>query len=194
MGVPPLSTPCTPGGTRSRSSVGPYIYGSQRPERQLTTLTTLVVYALKSIKKGQELITSYTDTKRPRDERRAYLSKTYNFFCECSACALPPNESIASDERLVRMRTLKEKFATWGAGTIDGKEATRLANEIWGLGEAEGYWSECVSPPPHPTPNLVPLLTPIRLGVVSLLRMQHTSQQHIQSVFSSPLALIITDR
>ena len=45
-----------------------------------------------------------------------------------------------------------------------------------------------------PTSILVPLLTPVRLGVVSLLQMQHTSQQHIQSVFSPPLVLIITDR
>lgn len=113
---------------------------------QLTMLTLVVIHALKPIKEGQELLTIYTDTKRPRDERRAYLSKTYNFFCECSSCALPSDESIASDERLVRMRIMKEKFATWGADAIDGKEATDLVNEIWGVGEAEGYWSECVFP------------------------------------------------
>ena len=50
---------------------------------------------------------------------------------------------------------MKEKFATWGADAIDGKEATKLANEIWEFGETEGYWSECVPSPP----NLVPLLT-----------------------------------
>jgi hypothetical protein len=77
------------------------------------------------------------------------------------------------------MRTLKEKFATWGAGTIDGKEATKLANEIWEVGEAEGYWSECVLPPPKACPA-----TDFRLDVVSLPRMQHKSQQHIQSMFS----------
>jgi hypothetical protein len=161
----------------------------KRGECQLTTLTIVVVHALKPIKEGQELITVYTDTKRPRDERRAFLSNTYNFFCECSVCALPTNESIASDERLAQMRTLKEKFATWGASAIDGKEATRLANEIWGVGEAEGYWSECVSPPP-----LILVTADSRLGVVSLPRMQHTSLQHTQSMFFFSLALTVPDR
>lgn len=136
-----------------RFLVGPM---SMVVERQLTMLTIVVAHALKPIKKDQELITVYTDTKRSRDDRRAYLSETYNFFCECSSCALPLHESIASDERLAQMRTLKEKFATWSAGAIDGKEATELVNEIWGVGETEGYWSECVSLPPR---NLVPLLT-----------------------------------
>jgi len=86
------------------------------------------------------------------------------------------------------MRTLKEKLATWGTDTIDGKEATKFVNEIWAVGEAEGYWSECVSTPPIcPVPNS-------RLGVVSLPRMQHRSQQHIQSVFYSSLTLVVTDR
>jgi len=117
-------------------------------------LTIVVVHALRPIKEGQELVTVYTDTKRPRDERRAYLSKMYNFFCECSVCALPSNESIASDGRLTRMQNVKNKFATWGANAIDGKEATRLVNEIWEIGETEGYWSEYVSPRPNGVPPL----------------------------------------
>ena len=78
------------------------------------------------------------------------------------------------------MRTLKEKFATWAADAIDGKEATKLVNEIWEVGETEGYWSECVSPASS-CPS-----TDSHLGVVSLPRMQHTFQRHIQSMFSSP--------
>ncbi|CAL8101180.1 unnamed protein product [Orchesella dallaii] len=44
--------------------------------------------ALKGIKAGEELVTSYSrvflaDT---RDERRDYLKKTYNFVCNCIAC------------------------------------------------------------------------------------------------------------
>ena len=128
----------------TRFSVGSCLWSLDKGPGQLTTLTLVVVHALKPIKEGQELLTVYTDTKRPRDERRAYLSNMYNFFCECSSCALPSDESIASDGRLVRMRIMKEKFATWGADAIDGKEATKLANEIWEVGETEGYWSECV--------------------------------------------------
>jgi hypothetical protein len=46
------------------------------------------------------------------------------------------------------MQALKTRFVLWGDGTIDGKEATRLANEIWEVGETEGYWSEYVSAHP----------------------------------------------
>lgn len=83
------------------------------------------------------------------------------------------------------MRTLKEKFATWGAGTIDGKEATRLANEIWGLGEAEGYWSECVSPHPNSCPA-----TDSRTARRGQLAADaaHVSAAHSECVFS-PLGL-----
>ena len=63
------------------------------------------------------------------------------------------------------MRFLKEKFATWGSNAIDGKEATKLVNEFWEIGEIEGYWSECVSAQP------IRSATDSRLGVVGLLRM-----------------------
>lgn len=87
---------------------------------------------------------------------------------------------MASDERLTRMRALKEKFATWGHDAIDGKEATRLVNEFWETGEAEGYWSEYVSAQP------IWSATDSRLGVAGLLRMWYTSQQHTRSMYTFP--------
>ncbi|KAL5501622.1 hypothetical protein ACEPAH_8882 [Sanghuangporus vaninii] len=102
----------------------------------------LVVHAIKPIKRGQELLTTYTDTKRPRHERQAYVKSNYDFTCTCSVCSLPEVESRTSDERLSRMTNLYQTFATWGRGEIDGVTASRIAKDIWELGEQEGYWSE----------------------------------------------------
>ncbi|KAL5520000.1 hypothetical protein ACEPAG_1660 [Sanghuangporus baumii] len=102
----------------------------------------LVVHAIKPIKRGQELLTTYTDTKRPRHERQAYLKSNYDFTCTCSVCSLSEVESRISDERLSKMTNLYQTFATWGRGEIDGVTASRTAKDIWELGEQEGYWSE----------------------------------------------------
>uniref|UniRef100_A0A8H8CH42 SET domain-containing protein n=1 Tax=Psilocybe cubensis TaxID=181762 RepID=A0A8H8CH42_PSICU len=109
----------------------------------------LFVHALKDIKKGQELLTTYTDTKRPREERRklipedrAYLTQQYGFKCTCDVCALPDGLSQASDRRLSKISELYRKFATWGNMDIDGIQAINYVREIWEIEDEEGYWSE----------------------------------------------------
>ncbi|KAF8574326.1 hypothetical protein K439DRAFT_1654504 [Ramaria rubella] len=102
----------------------------------------LVVHALKEVKEGEELLTTYFDTKRPRDARRDHLAQAYNFNCSCVVCSLPANESRASDQRLQSMSTSHGKFATWGNNEITGLEALNLVRQIWRTGEEEGYWSE----------------------------------------------------
>ena len=103
-----------------------------------------VVQAFKPIAEGEEILTSYTDTKRPRHERQQYLKEAYNFMCTCAVCSLPPQESKRSDERLVEMSRLKAQLAAWGRKEIGGEEATRIINKIWSVGEEEGYLSERV--------------------------------------------------
>ena len=108
----------------------------------------------------QELLTTYTDTKRPKAERqsvallrvyacieitacsRAYLSHSYHFDCACPVCSLPPAESLASDARLEEYTSLKNRFSLWQPGTIQGPEALELVQRILDLGEQEGYLSE----------------------------------------------------
>jgi len=102
----------------------------------------LVVHALKSIRQGQELLTTYMDTKQPRVQRRAYLAEHYGFECSCSVCSLPDELSRASDERLSKMASLYTRFSSWGTGSISGREAIEIANQIWEIGEEERYWSE----------------------------------------------------
>ncbi|KAF4617399.1 hypothetical protein D9613_006017 [Agrocybe pediades] len=102
----------------------------------------LVVYALKAIKEGQELLTTYLDSKKPRAERRAFLNKHYGFNCTCSVCSLPDKLSKASDDRLTKIKALYAKFATWGNNEIDGAQAIQTIGDIWTVEDEEGYWSE----------------------------------------------------
>ncbi|KAG7445775.1 SET domain-containing protein [Guyanagaster necrorhizus] len=102
----------------------------------------IVVHALQNISRGQELLTTYTDTKRPRKERREYLSKHYGFHCMCSVCSLPPFQSQASDERLNSISELYSLFSTWGTHSIRGTEAIDVVRRIWTSTNEEGYYSE----------------------------------------------------
>jgi hypothetical protein len=69
---------------------------------------TLSTQALSRIIKGEELLTSYLDNALvPRAERREQLAKFYEFECSCPSCALPPDESLKSDEN---RRLLSHEF------------------------------------------------------------------------------------
>ncbi|KAI0785221.1 hypothetical protein C8Q75DRAFT_723079 [Abortiporus biennis] len=102
----------------------------------------IVTYSIRDIKKGQELLTTYTDTKRPRNERRNYLKTMYGFDCQCSVCSLSDEASLASDRRLSEMSELRAKLSSWQNGELTGKQAVGIVNRIWHLGDEEGYWSE----------------------------------------------------
>lgn len=102
----------------------------------------LVVHALKDVRKGEELLTAYFRTQQTRDQRRRHLMQTYGFHCECECCTLPDEESKYSDDRLKNMSYLYDRLGTWGQRAIDGREAIRLVERIWAVGEEEGYTSE----------------------------------------------------
>ncbi|KAF8336986.1 uncharacterized protein EI90DRAFT_2910914 [Cantharellus anzutake] len=102
----------------------------------------LVVHALRDIEPGEELLTTYTDTKKPRAVRREYLSQHYHFQCNCAVCSLPDNESQKSDDRLVRYAENRLALSSWASGRIGGVDAIRLVKEIWSIGQEEGYLSE----------------------------------------------------
>ncbi|CDO76092.1 hypothetical protein BN946_scf184649.g18 [Trametes cinnabarina] len=102
----------------------------------------LVVHALKPIRAGEELLTTYTNTKRPRHVRREFLQEHYGFECQCAVCSLPDDLSAQSDERLNAVSDLYTRFSRWQHQLISGSEAAAAAISIWRLGEEEGYWSE----------------------------------------------------
>lgn len=72
----------------------------------------------------------------------AYLQQQYAFNCTCAVCSLPDKESVESDRRLSAMRAAYQRFARWGEGGSDGREAIAEARRIWDLGGKERYWSE----------------------------------------------------
>lgn len=102
----------------------------------------LVVHAIRPIKKGQEILTAYFDTRRPRRERRAYLQDHYDFHCTCAVCSMPDDISVISDDRLTQMQDMQSKLAQWAQGEIEGDKAISIINEIWWVGSLEGYWSQ----------------------------------------------------
>jgi len=103
----------------------------------------LVTHALKPIRVGEELTYAYFNTRQPRASRQSYLLSHYNFNCSCSTCSLPYHLSQASDKRIEMINALYTRLSTWQDGRgVDGKEAVKIAREIWALGEEEGYWSE----------------------------------------------------
>ncbi|KAF9778035.1 hypothetical protein BJ322DRAFT_511650 [Thelephora terrestris] len=102
----------------------------------------LVVHAIRPIKEGQEILTAYFDTRRPRRERRAYLQEHYDFHCTCAVCSMPDVVSEVSDDRLSQMQNMQNELAQWAQGKIEGDKAIHLINEIWWVGSLEGYWSQ----------------------------------------------------
>jgi len=102
----------------------------------------LVTHALRHIKEGEELTFAYFNTRKPRGERQAYLLSQYSFNCTCATCSLPEALSRVSDERIVTINALYARLSSWQEKVIDGKAAIRIANQIWQLGEEEGYRSE----------------------------------------------------
>ncbi|EGC30616.1 hypothetical protein DICPUDRAFT_89992 [Dictyostelium purpureum] len=51
----------------------------------------MVFRSLRPLKKGEELLTSYTDVTNPLEDRRKYLMKQYFFFCQCNQCQYQSN-------------------------------------------------------------------------------------------------------
>jgi len=102
----------------------------------------LVVHAIRPIKQGQEILTAYFDTRKPRHERRAYLQENYDFHCTCAVCSQPDEVSAISDDRLAQMQNMQNELSTWAQGKVEGDKAIGLVNEIWWVGSLEGYWSQ----------------------------------------------------
>ncbi|KAJ7043859.1 hypothetical protein C8F04DRAFT_1070678 [Mycena alexandri] len=112
------------------------VYSWRKREQQI------FIHALRDIQRGQELLTTYTETKRTRNERREFLSQQYGFMCTCAVCSLDDAASKLSDERLTAISHYYGHFATWGSESISGVEAISTINTIWKLEDEEGYWSE----------------------------------------------------
>lgn len=102
----------------------------------------LYMHALRDINQGEELFTSYINTKAPREARRKTLKEDYHFDCNCPVCTLPDELSKASDERLSKLQGLFEQLQGWNDDSIDGKQTIDIVNQIWDLSLQENYVNE----------------------------------------------------
>ncbi|KAH8830439.1 hypothetical protein DL96DRAFT_942739 [Flagelloscypha sp. PMI_526] len=115
---------------------------TEEPTPPPSSQPELRIYALKDIRKGEELLGSYIDTRLPRADRLDQLWEQYWFNCTCHVCSLPTEseESQSREARLTRMGEVYARFLGWTEGHIPGPEAIRLARELWTLSEKEGYF------------------------------------------------------
>ncbi|KIJ54846.1 hypothetical protein M422DRAFT_24744 [Sphaerobolus stellatus SS14] len=101
-----------------------------------------VVHALKPIKKGEEIVREYLNTRLARQPRRQMLKEIYSFECGCHVCSLSGRNNEISDMGLNAMSTIEAEFRKWRQDTtMDGAEAVRLAKRVWTIGEKVGYWA-----------------------------------------------------
>jgi hypothetical protein len=69
------------------------------------------IYAIRHIKEGEEIFTTYNASfYQTRDERRVTLQTSFNFFCECSLCTLPDLERKKSDAERKEMKKLDDEI------------------------------------------------------------------------------------
>ncbi|KAH8822137.1 hypothetical protein DL96DRAFT_1620305 [Flagelloscypha sp. PMI_526] len=89
----------------------------------------LRVYAIKDIKKGEELLTTYIDSRKTREDRQKHLKSAYGFDCSLT-------------NGYLEIRSVYNRFTRWMDGHIDGIEAIDLIHQYWSLSIAEGFWNE----------------------------------------------------
>ena len=66
------------------------------------------VIAKRDIKKGEELFTTYIDTTMPRRLRRAWLYKSFNFWCQCQRCQFEGDDSSSCTNCSVKAEESKK--------------------------------------------------------------------------------------
>jgi hypothetical protein len=66
------------------------------------------LYALRSIRAGEEITMMYTDITASREVRRKKLRRLYGFDCECSYCDLPDDQAVVYSD------ISRAKLRDWG--------------------------------------------------------------------------------
>jgi hypothetical protein len=103
------------------------------------------VYALRSIEPGEEITHSYiSDPFAPSETRRRVLRETWGFDCSCELCSASEEERNSSDERLNRIKTLREWLNVVTASEFFGWHGMEL-EELIDLYDEEGLVNERIS-------------------------------------------------
>lgn len=102
----------------------------------------MTVYATTPIVKGDEINIEYTSAliQKPRAARREILKRDFGFTCHCRVCALPEQESLASDSRRREIDAIVELLGEGPAAAgLDRKMVAKAFERLEGLLLTEGY-------------------------------------------------------
>jgi len=71
-----------------------------------------VIYAIKNIAKGDQIVTSYIDPLRDpsKSARQNRLSEDYKFVCDCPKCSLKETQLNDDDERSRELKALYDEI------------------------------------------------------------------------------------
>jgi hypothetical protein len=68
------------------------------------------VYAIRDIKKDEEILNCYIGSYQSRADRQEYLFSKFGFRCSCRVCTLTGPALIGSDRNRVRLQELREEI------------------------------------------------------------------------------------
>ncbi|KAK7114860.1 uncharacterized protein [Littorina saxatilis] len=91
------------------------------------------VTAKRDIKKGEEIVITYIDTALPRMLRRAWLYKSFNFWCQCRRCRFEGDQPTMCTQCGAKAEPTK-KFPTCGKCHKAWYCSTKCQREAWGQG------------------------------------------------------------
>ncbi|KAF3355201.1 NAP1-binding protein 2 [Verticillium dahliae VDG1] len=86
---------------------------------------------------SEELTLSYIDPLQARDARRARLRANWGFDCTCPICTLPHPHTVASDERIAQIASLRAELADYRASS---RATPAMAELLVSLYEQERVW------------------------------------------------------
>lgn len=99
------------------------------------------IHAVRDIKKGEEITISYIGYFATYAERQSYLKDKFKFDCACELCSLPPDQRMASDERLSIIHKLDQAILSAGSNV---KLGLGMVHGMLSLLEAEGMYNSQV--------------------------------------------------
>ncbi|EHL01305.1 putative SET domain-containing protein 5 [Glarea lozoyensis 74030] len=102
------------------------------------------VYAIKDIKEGEEITTSYLSGGTSK-ERRAVLKQSFGFDCTCKLCDSDEADLKASDERLSRIQELHIDIGDSETVRHDPEKALGYCKELLEILEVEGIKDDRVT-------------------------------------------------
>ncbi|KAL0926014.1 hypothetical protein M5K25_004395 [Dendrobium thyrsiflorum] len=101
--------------------------------RRLHVGDSMVLYASRDVKEGEEITFAYFDVLWPLDERRE-MARRWGFLCSCKRCTFEEERELELGELNGMMDGVEDRVRKWG---LNGKEKGYLRASFW-----TGYCNE----------------------------------------------------